>query len=254
MHLPSGKQVRKLIAKLIFIGLDILVGWLWWRIAIQEFGFEWESFFEDIFMIVFTAYIISGVWIILEWIFNFAHKFDDHDGFGSGLASLVIAPFTYVKCTLGHVFHTFGYLWGMFFGGGMGSATQEDDAAQGAGRVSSGSSGVASSASRAKPLSSRMNEVARRVKQQNHQLYYDDFLHVYISELEVFTFMSTVKFEVTLSISANENFPKVDHSYNIKKSQETLSARIDSAVDAAMVDGDNFELKIEWKTPRVDTF
>ena len=107
----------RLLTKAIFLGLDLLVGLFVYVMAMKT-GFDWDNMFGSLFTQVFMAYMTTGIWIILEWMFNPLHHFKDHDGFGDMISSLLIAPVTYVLHTFGHLLNILSYVKGMLFGSG----------------------------------------------------------------------------------------------------------------------------------------
>lgn len=250
MHLPTRKQALRVLARLIFIVLDFFVLYFIYQ-TVKEI-WDSEDFISSFFTSVIALYVCSAVWIIVEWIFTFLHKFTDHKSFSDGLVSLGVAPFTLLKNTLGHIIETLGYTVRMFFGD---NSDYDDDyvpqrrpsgASAGAGR----SSGTQSS-SGAKPFASRMNEVAIRA---NGHILGNNFVTIYADHMRAscpLSGASRVTFTGTLRIEV-EN-PTYEYlQSDVDEAGEQLMRKIERLIENVQADEDgdidiNLELKNEVK-------
>lgn len=104
------KSVGKIIAKVLFLGIEILSVFI---IVMACFSSAFaEGFLLALLFIAFVSYAMSVVTILIVRVFNFLHEFDDYDDWGEFFGSLKYAPLTLVWHVLKHIANIFAYSFG----------------------------------------------------------------------------------------------------------------------------------------------
>lgn len=107
------KKGTRLAFKFIFWLIEIFAVWIFFMTAKT---FDWkEDFFASIFVSLFGAYIISAIALIIVWIFNFLHEFNDVDSFSDGIKLLCFAPLFLVINIWAHFWNMLGYIKNLIF-------------------------------------------------------------------------------------------------------------------------------------------
>ena len=101
--------MKKFFPKLIFFGFDILAVVVTFNVIREIFkGFS----IANLFTAALALWFIPGIALIISAIFNFAHSFNDYDGFGSFMGALMLAPLSLVSNLFQHFLDVMAALFG----------------------------------------------------------------------------------------------------------------------------------------------